>query len=147
MVSVGSTRKLSLCVSELSKSGRRCWAQTILMLLSNSIISRCFAKTKGNMMRYGLITAKLGFFIFLRSPQPTYPPSVLSDKLNYITYDKFQCEIISVKSCPTENLLHRKFVTSKIFNDLISLDFRWIVEISPKFIPPKYYHRNLWYRN
>ena len=32
---------------------------------------------------------------------------------------------------------NRKFVTPKIFNDLISMDIRWIVEISPKFIPPK----------
>ena len=32
---------------------------------------------------------------------------------------------------------NRKFVTTKIFNDLISMDILWIVEISPKFIPPK----------
>ena len=29
--------------------------------------------------------------------------------ITYITYDKFRCEIISVKRCPTENLLHRNF--------------------------------------
>ena len=39
----------------------------------------------------------------------------------YITYDKFRCEMISVPN--------RKFVTPKIFNDLISMDIRWIVEI------------------
>ena len=31
-------------------------------------------------------------------------------KCQYITYDKFRCEIISVKRCSTENLLHRKFL-------------------------------------
>ena len=51
----------------------------------------------------------------------------------YITYDKFRCEIISVKRCPTENLLHRNIFQWPDFN----MDIRWIVEISPKFIPPK----------
>ena len=36
-----------------------------------------------------------------------------------------------------EEVPNRKFVTPKIFNNLISMDILWIVEISPKFIPPK----------
>ena len=60
----------------------------------------------------------------------------------HITYDKFRCEIISVKRCPTENLLHRKFSMTC---------FQWIFGELLKFhrnlYHRKYYHRNLWHRN
>ena len=60
----------------------------------------------------------------------------------YITYDKFRCEIISVKRCPTENLLHRKFSMTW---------FQWIFGELLKFhrnlYHQKYHHRNLWYRH
>ena len=43
---------------------------------------------------------------------------------NYITYDKFRCEMISVKKCQIKNFPHRK--------------------ILPILISPKFFHRNIW---
>ena len=57
--------------------------------------------------------------------------------VRYITYDKFRCEIISVKRCPTENLLHQKFSITW---------FQWIfgelLKFHRNFNHRKYYHRN-----
>ena len=64
------------------------------------------------------------------------------DYKEYITYDKFRCEIISMKRCPTENSIHRKFSMTW---------FQWIFGELLKFhrnlYHRKYYHQNLWHRN